>query len=519
VDISPAVVSDLKVMASRRDDGVRDAIAILIVGSVIVTLGTAAIIVHAFRRRSRERFLLWFGLFSISYGMVLVIRNEVFRIGFGNPGVVGLSLERLISLATIIPGILLFEEFYGFGWRASIRWLLVIYSAVSVVAIVGMVSPLHLTLILPPGVVLVIMVPVVLVVGRLAGYKPPAVPNSPVLFTGLIGFFAAFSLDRVLQTSFTRWHTGLEPYGFLVLVVCLGYVTFQRVVADERSLVSLRDEMRAAKTIQEALLPRTVPSVGNLQIAARYAPMTDVAGDLYDFPAVSANQVDLLVADVMGHGVPAALVASMVKVAVSTTRERTHEPANIIAGLNNTLCNEARAQYATAVYMHLDAATRVCRYASAAHPPGLVWRRGRQELEKLDGEGLLLGVRPNESYDGHEVSFEAGDRLLLYSDGLVEAENGEGESFGDEALGAFIHQGQNLGTERFVDMLLDSVLDWSRSGSTKGQEDDITILVVDIQDGSEASPMSVLSRNLQGMPSASSHASQRSSDLGPSREN
>ena len=140
-------------------------------------------------------------------------------------------------------------------------------------------------------------------------------------------------------------------------------------------------------------------------------------------------------------------------------------------------------------------------------------------MEKLDGEGLLLGVRPNESYDGHEVSFEAGDRLLLYSDGLVEAENGEGESFGDEALGAFIHQGQNLGTERFVDMLLDSVLDWSRSGSTKGQEDDITILVVDIQDGSEASPMSVLSRNLQGMPSASSHASQRSSDLGPSREN
>jgi serine phosphatase RsbU (regulator of sigma subunit) len=213
--------------------------------------------------------------------------------------------------------------------------------------------------------------------------------------------------------------------------------------------------------------------------------MTAVAGDFYDFPLVDPKGVDLLVADVMGHGVPAALVASMVKVAVSTGLERTHEPANIIAGLNNTLFNEAREQYATALYMHLDGGKKIGRYASAAHPPALVWRRARQQLEKLNGEGLLLGVRPNECYDAREVSFETGDRLLLYSDGLVEAENGDGESFGDAALPAFIQERQNLGTEQFVDLLLENVLDWSRSGSAGGQEDDITILVVDIQGSSE----------------------------------
>jgi phosphoserine phosphatase RsbU/P len=468
---------------------VRSSIAILIVGSVIATLGAAAIVVHLFRRRVPERFLLWFGLFSISYGFVLVVRNEVFRLGFGDPGEVGVSTERLISLATAVPGLLLLEEFYGRGWRSSIGWLLAGYSALSAVAIVGMASPLHRRLILPPGLVLVIMVPAILLVGHLAGYKPPTVPNSSVLFTGLIGFFAAFSLDRVLQTSLNSWHTGLEPYGFLLLVVCLWYVTSQRVIADERSLLSLKSEMRAAKAIQEVILPRTAPSVGNLRIAARYAPMTAVAGDLYDFPLVGPNEVDLLVADVMGHGVPAALVASMVKVAVSTRLDRTTEPANIIAGLNNTLCLEAREQYVTALYMHLDAANRVGRYASAGHPPGLVWRRSRQELEKLDGEGLLLGVRPNESYTAREVSFEAGDRLLLYSDGLVEAENGSGEAFGDASLPAFIQERQNLGTEHFVDLLLESVLDWSRNGSTKGQEDDITIVVVDINGGSEAWPI------------------------------
>ena len=88
---------------------------------------------------------------------------------------------------------------------------------------------------------------------------------------------------------------------------------------------------------------------------------------------------------------------------------------------------------------------------------------------------------PNESYETREVSFEAGDRLLLYSDGLVEAENAEGESFGDAALPAFIQAKQKLGAEPFLALLLENVLAWSRSGPAKGQADDITILVIDIQ--------------------------------------
>ena len=95
-------------------------------------------------------------------------------------------------------------------------------------------------------------------------------------------------------------------------------------------------------------------------------------------------------------------------------------------------------------------------------------------------------MRPNESYAARDVSFEAGDRLLLYSDGLVEAENAEGESFGDLALPAFIQEKQNLGAEQFVDLLLKNVLAWSRDGTMKGQEDDITIVVIDMKDGAKS---------------------------------
>lgn len=179
----------------------RSAIALLIVGTVIATLGAAAIIVHVFRRRAHERFLLWFGLFSILYGTILVIRNSVFRLGFGQPQDVWVSIERLISLATIIPGLLLFEEFYGRGWRRSIRWMLGVYCALLAVVIGGMVFPYRFAIVLPPGAALVVMVPVILAMGRLAGYEPPIVPNSRVLFTGLIAFFVAFSIDRALHTE------------------------------------------------------------------------------------------------------------------------------------------------------------------------------------------------------------------------------------------------------------------------------------------------------------------------------
>jgi phosphoserine phosphatase RsbU/P len=459
---------------------VRAAITLLIVSAVIVALGAAAVTVYAIRVRHREKFLLWFGLFSILYGLVLIVRNSVFRLGFGPPQNIGLYVERLIALSTIVPGLLLFEEFYGRGWRSSLRWLIWSYCALAVAVISGIVRRSPLEWLLFPGSALVIMVPLVLAMGYFTGYQPPPVPNRRVLFAGLFAFFCTFSIDRVLQTPLGRWHVGVEPYGFLALVVCLSYVTAQRVLADDKRLLSLTDEMRAATRIQEAILPSTLPSLETVRIAVRYAPMTAVAGDLYDFPPAPLNCLAVFVGDVMGHGVPAALVASMVKVAVSRTCGHDSEPAIVIAGLNAILCAEARQQYATAVYLCLDTVNGVGRYSAAARPPPLLWRRGKQSLEVLGETRLLLGVRPKEAYADSEFSFEAGDRLLLYTDGLLEAENAAGESFGDAALATFIKERQEFGAEQFVDLLLKEVLEWSSDGTRAGQEDDITIVILDL---------------------------------------
>jgi phosphoserine phosphatase RsbU/P len=459
---------------------VRAAITLLIVSAVIVALGAAAVTVYAIRLRHREKFLLWFGLFSILYGIVLMVRNSVFRLGFGQPHNIGLYGERLIAVSTIVPGLLLFQEFYGRGWRSSLRWLIWSYCALAVAVISGIVRRSPLEWILFPGSALVIMVPLVLAVDYLTGYQPPPVPNRRVLFAGLLAFFFTFSIDRVLQTELGHWRVGIEPFGFLALALCLSYVTAKRVLADDKRLLSLTDEMRAATRIQEAILPSTLPSLETVRIAVRYAPMTAVAGDLYDFPPASPNCLAVFVGDVMGHGVPAALVASMVKVAVLRTCGHDHEPAMILAGLNAILCAEARQQYATAVYLYLDPVSGVGRYSAAAHPPPLLWRRGKQSLEVLGETGLLLGVRPKEAYADSAFSFEVGDRLLLCTDGLLEAENAAGESFGDAALLTFIKERQEFGVEQFVDLLLKEVLEWSSDGTRPRQEDDITIVAIDI---------------------------------------
>ena len=138
-----------------------------------------------------------------------------------------------------------------------------------------------------------------------------------VLSFGMLALFLTFAQNRFASTGLFDWNTDAEPYGLFVLICCLGYAATRRVLANERLLVSLGEEMRAATRIQSSILPRTNPEIGSFHLAVRYAPMTAVAGDFYDFLLIRPGCLGIVVADVTGHGVPAALVASMVKVAVS----------------------------------------------------------------------------------------------------------------------------------------------------------------------------------------------------------
>jgi sigma-B regulation protein RsbU (phosphoserine phosphatase) len=170
----------------------------------------------------------------------------------------------------------------------------------------------------------------------------------------------------------------------------------------------------------------------------------------------------------------------MVKVAVFNAAERGQGPAKIVQELNCTLSKDAPGQLASVIYVYLNQDGTLAKYTAAGQPPPLLWRRGEQRLDPLDSAGLLLGVRPEESYDDNTLHFAKGDRLLIYSDGLTEAENGNGESFGDTVLPQFFLREQNLSADTFAEALLQSVLAWSVQDSRPGQADDITFVIVDL---------------------------------------
>jgi sigma-B regulation protein RsbU (phosphoserine phosphatase) len=269
---------------------------------------------------------------------------------------------------------------------------------------------------------------------------------------------------------------GLEPLAFAVFILSLGCVAAEKIFADERRLLSIENELAIAREIQNSILPTTVPELKDTRIAAAYHPMTAVAGDFYEFIPVDQNRAGFLVADVSGHGVPAALIASMIKVAMQSVVSQADDPAKVLRGLNRNLAGQLRGQFVTAAYLWLDTKIRRALYSAAGHPPLLRWRQGK--LERIESNGLPFGFAADSEYPVCALPLNAGDRFLLYTDGVTDPENAAGDSFGDGKLEQVVRSNQSRPPSELSDQLLSEIRHWQPASMT--QPDDITLIVIDI---------------------------------------
>jgi sigma-B regulation protein RsbU (phosphoserine phosphatase) len=249
-------------------------------------------------------------------------------------------------------------------------------------------------------------------------------------------------------------------------------VAARRTLERDVELGEIHRELDLARRIQLSILPGSFPESADFRVAARYVPMTAVAGDLYDFLVAGEQGAGLFIADVSGHGVPAALIASMVKMAAVSQREHAAEPERLLAGMNAALCGNTQGQFVTAAYVHLDAVARELRYAAAGHPAMLLLRGGT--VTEIAENGLPLAITANANYSDKTVGLEAGDRLLLYTDGLVEARNEQSELFGEDRLNAALRESSRLTPDAAADRIIASAQQWAKS-----QDDDLTVLVCD----------------------------------------
>lgn len=442
----------------------------------VLLVGLAALAVHALRRKWGERSLLWFGLFAALYGLRGLSDRSIIHALIEAPPLVWQYIHSVISNIIITPALLFFEQVYGKGWKSTLRWLIwaqAAWGAASIITNFAVRNPWRVP---DPSNLLLVTVPVILLVGYFGGYLPPWSFGTGIIFAGGAIFIITVSLDHLRSTR-----PLFEPFGFMANLACLGYVAIARFVTNEQHLVAIAEEMKSASRIQASILPSGVPRVPGFQIAVRYIPMAAVAGDFYDFLIAGRGGVGVLVADVTGHGVPAALVASMVKVAISAQADHAADPARVISGLNQVMCRQVQGQFTTAGYLYLDVEKRTALYAAAGHPPLLLWRKADQAVRDFRENGLLMGVRAAEQYSNVSFVFEPGDRLLLYTDGVTEASNSADEFFGEDRLKAFLQARQSLSADAFADALLKELAAWPGSRAGGAHTDDITLVVVDVE--------------------------------------
>src|SRR3984885_11040026 len=249
-------------------------------------------------------------------------------------------------------------------------------------------------------------------------------------------------------------------------------------------LQAIQKELETARQIQLSILPRETPKLEGLDIAARYIPMTSVAGDFYDFIMVDEKHLGILIADVSGHGMPAALIASMLKIALAAQVPHAADPAQVLSGLNQALCGKFQHHHVTAAYLFVDIAKGTLTYAGAGHPPMLMWSPSSTGVRGVEENGLFLGKFPWATYFSLELPLSADDWCLLYTDGIPETANHAEIEVGTERFREFLATGQSTSASQFADRLLEELSSWAARGVGEELDDDITLVAIHVKGGS-----------------------------------
>ncbi len=249
--------------------------------------------------------------------------------------------------------------------------------------------------------------------------------------------------------------------------------------AEARQLERMEQELRVARVIQETLLPKELPQLKNGKVSAFWRPARAVSGDFYDFLEFPDGRLGIVVADVTDKGVPAALVMATTRTILRATAERLVSPGEVLKRANDLLGpNIPRNMFVTCLYMLLDQETGELVYANAGH--NLPYKRTADGVVELRATGMPLGLLPGMEYEEKQAVLEEGGSLMLYSDGLIEAHNPNGEMYGFPRLKQFIVDYQE---DRDELSLIDRVVEdlWQFTGDDWEQEDDVTIVLVERQ--------------------------------------
>jgi phosphoserine phosphatase RsbU/P len=242
----------------------------------------------------------------------------------------------------------------------------------------------------------------------------------------------------------------------------------------ESQLHKQEHEIAEARSIQEGFLPKEIPQVAGYEIASAWQSARVVGGDYFDVLSFEAETLGLCIADVAGKGLPAALLMSNLQAAVRGLASASLPVNDLCARVNALLCrNIASDRFVTFFYGQLDGPDRTLRYVNAGHNPPIVMHQDGSHHRLTEGGGVL-GLFPSQTFALDTMRLEPGDRVVLFTDGVTEAGNVDGEEFGEERLVGLLEENRSGSAKQIQKKILDAAGEFSRNNWT----DDATLLIV-----------------------------------------
>ena len=299
--------------------------------------------------------------------------------------------------------------------------------------------------------------------------------HAPITIEGEpIGVLSAFS--RTVKGIFTDEF--LELFQSVAGQVGVAW----RNASQTERLIEAREherELQIAKNIQLSLLPNRVPTIAGVSLAGLCVPAKQVGGDYYDFLQRGEQGLDLVIADVSGHNIGAALLMAEARTFIQAKAQDISSPSQLMHLVNEFFYEDlSRAElFITMFFLQFNAATGILRYASAGHNPPLIFRPATTGCEQLDAEGLIFGVRKTFPYEEKSTTLGPGDLLLLYTDGITEAANQDGELFGEDRLCSLLREQNDQPPAAIIDNILHQVRLFT---GLQAFHDDVSMVVLKI---------------------------------------
>ena len=281
-------------------------------------------------------------------------------------------------------------------------------------------------------------------------------------------------------------HLGLRIFHNLSALLCFAFVVYiiERYIEQREALAKtvqqqrddLLQDVKLAAQVQRLFLPMGKPAIAGLEIAGMMRPARGVSGDYYDYIPIDAHTTQIVIADVAGKGVPAALLMSATAAAMQLEANHDRSMLEKVGRLNTEIHSVSDGErYVTLLLAEIDARKRKLHYVNCGHNPALLFRENTGTLTRLDSSCPPIGISPAEICEQVSADLIAGDVLVFYTDGITEAQNQFGEEFGTEHLSAVVRRGSSLSAEGLMSEIFNSAANFC---GEVGFNDDVTVLVV-----------------------------------------